>query len=123
MLENLRSERDDLHEVLRAQFAGDRSEDAGTLGIAIGSEDNDSVAVKAQVAAVIATDGGLRANDDGLSDFTLFNGGFGCALFDVDGDDVADRRSVSNLTLAADHGSPTGAGIVGNIYYGTKLNH
>jgi hypothetical protein len=37
MLENLRSERDDLHEVLRAQFAGDRSEDAGALGLLVAS--------------------------------------------------------------------------------------
>src|SRR5882757_1264012 len=101
MLENLRRERDDLHEVLRTQFAGDRAEDAGALGIAVSPEDDDGIAVKAQVAAVAATDGGLRANDDGLGNLTFFNGGFGCALFDVDGDDVADGRSVSILTFAA----------------------
>jgi hypothetical protein len=33
----------------------------------------------------------------------------------MDSDDVADRRSVSILTLAADHGSPAGASVVGNV--------
>jgi len=65
MLEDLRSERDDLHEVLRTQFAGDRAEDTGALRVVRGVDDDDRVAVKAEVAAVGPTDGGLGPNDDG----------------------------------------------------------
>src|SRR5262245_47140846 len=90
MLEDLRRERDDLHVVLRAQFAGDGPEDAGALRIAVFANDDDRVAVEAEVAAVGAAERRLRANDDGLVDLTLLHGGVGAALLDVDGDDVTD---------------------------------
>lgn len=77
MLDDLRSERNDLHEVLRAQFAGDGAEDAGALGIAIRSDDHDGVAVEAQVAAVGAANRGLGADDDRFRDFALLHRGVG----------------------------------------------
>jgi hypothetical protein len=45
------------------------------------------------------------------------------AVLDVNGDDVADASSVSNLTLAADHGGAAGAGVIGNLENGAQLNH
>src|SRR3954463_3879569 len=106
MLEDLRSERDDLHEVLRTQFASNGSEDAGALRIVGRINDDDGVAVETQIAAIGAADRSLRANDDGLDDLALLHGGFSGALLDVDSDDIADSRGVSNLTLAVDHGGP-----------------
>src|ERR1051325_6163997 len=100
MLENLRRERDDLHEILRAQLAGDRAEDAGAPRIVGGVDDDDRVAVEAEVAAVGTADRGLRANDDGLGDLALLHGGFRRILLDVDSDDVADTGGVSDLAFA-----------------------
>src|SRR3954447_471792 len=99
MLEDLRGERDDLHIVLGAELAGDRPEDAGALGIAILADDDDRVAIEAQVAAVGATERGLRANDDGLDDLTLLHGGVGAALLDVHGDDVTDVSITGRMSV------------------------
>src|SRR5690349_16372437 len=55
MLQDLRSEGDDLGIVLGAELAGDRPEDAGALRIAVLANDDDGVRVEAQVAAVGAT--------------------------------------------------------------------
>jgi hypothetical protein len=52
MLEDLRSERDDLHEILRPQFASDGSEDTGTARVVRGVDDDDGIAVETQIAAV-----------------------------------------------------------------------
>jgi hypothetical protein len=68
------------------------AEDAGALRIVGGIDDDDGVAVEAQVAAIGPADGSLRANDDGLGDLALLHRGVGRALLDVDGDDVADVR-------------------------------
>src|SRR5690349_1849102 len=59
MLENLRRKGDDLHEVLRTQFASAGAEDAGALGIVGRIDDDDGVAVETQVAAIRAADGSL----------------------------------------------------------------
>ncbi len=109
--------------VLRAQFAGDRSEDAGAFGVVRGVDDDDRVAIETQIAAIGATNGGLGANDDSLVDFAFLHGGVGRALLDVDGDDVADTSSVSDLTFFADHGSPAGSRVVGDFENGTQLDH
>ena len=72
-LEHLRGERDDLHEILLAQFAGDRSENAGAARIQILVDDDDRVVVEAQVAAVLAPDRLPGADDDCADDFALLN--------------------------------------------------
>src|SRR4051812_4948386 len=111
MLENLRRERDDLHEVLRPEFAGDGPEDAGAARIIGGVDDDDGVAVEAEVAAVGAPDRRLGANDDRLRDLALLHRSLGRALLDVHGDDVTHARSGRVLALAADHGSAAGTGV------------
>src|SRR5437763_3964238 len=47
VLEDLRRERDDLHEVALAQLAGDRSEDAGAARVVGGGEEDGRVLVEA----------------------------------------------------------------------------
>src|SRR3954471_18669823 len=115
MLKNLRSQRDDLHEVLRAQFAGNRAEDARSARVVRRIDDDDRVAIKAQVAAVGTADRSLRADDNRFRDLTLFHGGFGRTLLDVDGDDIADASSGGDLAFTADHGGFPGTGIVGDV--------
>src|SRR4029077_19142356 len=51
-LENLRGERNDLHLVLGAQFAGHRPEDTGSDRFALGVDQNRGIAVKADQAAI-----------------------------------------------------------------------
>src|SRR5687767_2512835 len=113
MLEDLRRERDDLHEVLRAQFAGDGPENTGAARIVRGVDDDDGVAVEAEVAAVGATDRSPRANDDRFRDLALFDGGIAGALLDVHGDNVADVGGRGPLTHALDESGFASAGIVG----------
>src|ERR1043165_3887305 len=123
MLEDLRRERDDLHEVLRTQFAGDRTEDAGALGIVGRVDDDDRVGIEAQVAAVRAADGRLGANDDGLGDLALLHGSIGRAFLDVHGDDVAHVGVRRLLAHALDEGGFAGAGVVGDVENGAQLDH
>src|SRR3954469_9478740 len=112
MLENLRSERDDLHEFLRTKFASDRAEDTGALGIAIRSEDDDGVAVETQVAAIGAANRSLGADDNGLGDLTLFHGSVCGAFLDVDGDDIADTGGGGVLAFFADEHGATGTCVI-----------
>src|SRR5690349_14811740 len=123
MLENLRRERDDLHEILRAQFAGDGAEDAGAPRSVGRVDDHDRVAVEAQIAAVSAADRSLRANDDGLGHFALLWRGLRRTLLDVDSDDVSDVGGMRDLAFAADHRGLAGASGVGDFKNGTQLNH
>src|SRR3954471_12292562 len=118
MLENLRRERDDLHEVLRAQFAGDGAEDAGALRVVGRVDDDDGIAVEAKIAAVGTAHWLLRANDDGLVDFAFLYGGFGGALLDVNSDDVANAGGVGDLSHFGDHGGTAGTGVVGDVENG-----
>src|SRR6187549_656749 len=102
MLENLRSERDDLHEILRAQFAGHRSEDAGAARIIGSVDDHDRVGIEAQIAAVSAANRSLGANDNRFRDFALLHRSVGRALFDVHRDDVANMSVWRLLAHALD---------------------
>src|SRR4051794_26429648 len=52
VLENLRSERDDLHEVALAQLAGDRSEDTSAAGIVGLGQQHSRVFIEADQRAV-----------------------------------------------------------------------
>src|SRR5947208_12710761 len=65
-LQNLRRERDDLHEVLLAQLAGDRAEDAGSARVALIVDDHRGVLVEGDLRSVVAAERLARANDDGL---------------------------------------------------------
>eukprot|EP00456_Euglypha_rotunda_P044729 TRINITY_DN3532_c1_g1_i10.p1 TRINITY_DN3532_c1_g1~~TRINITY_DN3532_c1_g1_i10.p1 ORF type:complete len:328 (+),score=34.73 TRINITY_DN3532_c1_g1_i10:131-1114(+) len=123
MLEDLRGERDDLHEVLRAQFAGDRSEDAGAAGIVGGVDEDDRVAVETQVAAVGTAHGRLGTDDDRFRDLTLFHRGVRGALLDVHGDDVTDMGVRGLLAHRLDESGPAGAGVIGDLENGTELDH
>src|SRR6478609_7498441 len=123
MLENLRSERDDLGVVLGAEFARNRPEDARALRVAVFANDDDGVAVETEVAAVSATKRGLGANDDGLDDLALLHGGIGAALFNIDGNDIAHVGVPGGMPGLADHRGAARTGVVGDIENGTHLDH
>jgi hypothetical protein len=66
--EHLRGQRDDLHELLLAQLAAHRAEDARPARVAAGLDDDGRVLVEPDVAAVGTTALLGGADDDGLDD-------------------------------------------------------
>src|SRR3954451_1038065 len=89
---HLWSQAHDLHEVLLAQLAGNRPEDARSARIPCGVDDHRRVLVERDQRSVVAAEGLLRPHDDGLHHFALLDRAlWGCGL-DGRGDDVADPR-------------------------------
>src|SRR5699024_3256925 len=87
---HLRSQRDDLHELLVAQLAAHGAEDAGTTGLAVGLEDDGGVLVEADVRAIRATTLLDGADDDGLDHITLLDVAARDRILDGGDDLVAD---------------------------------
>src|ERR671932_914511 len=92
MLEHLRREADDLHEVAVAQLARDRAEDAGPARVVLRVDDHRGVLVEGDVGAVVAPELLLRAHDDRLDDLALLDGALRVRLLDGRRDDVPDAR-------------------------------
>src|SRR3954469_14898235 len=90
MLEHLRRERDDLHEVALAQLARDRAEDARAARVVLRVDDHRGVLVEGDVGAVLAPELLLGAHDDGLDDLALLDRALRVGLLDRGRDDVAD---------------------------------
>src|SRR6476469_6073167 len=92
VLEHLWSQADDLHEVLLTQLTGNRPEDARPARVAGCVDDHCGVLVERNQRSVVASEGLLRAHDDGLHHFALLDRALrGCGL-DGRRDDVADTR-------------------------------
>src|SRR5215471_4852397 len=89
MLENLRREGDDLHEVAVAQLARHRAEDARPARVVLGVDDHGGVLVEADVGAVVAAEALARAHDDRGDDLALLDRPLRVGLFHGRGDDVA----------------------------------
>src|SRR4029078_13726810 len=89
MLEHLRREADDLHEVAVSQLARDGPEDPGAPRVVVRIDDHRGVLVEGDVRAVIAPELLLRAQDDGLDDLALLDGPLRVGLLERRGDDVA----------------------------------
>src|SRR5215210_6628282 len=90
MLEDLRRQGDDLHEVAVAQLAGDGAEDAGAARVVLGVDDHGGVLVEGDVRPVLAAELLLRAHDDGLDDLALLDRALRVSLLDRRRDHVAD---------------------------------
>src|SRR6478672_6287653 len=71
--QHLGGERNDLHVVLGAQFAGNRAEDPRADRLALLVHDDGRVLVEADHAAVLALDGLAGPNDDGLQHIALLH--------------------------------------------------
>src|SRR5690606_873812 len=68
MSEHLRGQRDDLHELLVAQLAADRAEDAGATRIVVRLDEHGGVLVETDVGTIRTTALLGGAHDDGLDD-------------------------------------------------------
>src|SRR6516225_5731008 len=89
---HLWSQAHDLHEVLLAQLAGDRPEDARPARVALVVDDHRRVLVERDQRSVVATEGLLRAHDDGFHHLALLDRALRGRALDGRGDDVADTR-------------------------------
>src|ERR671921_67780 len=90
VLNHLRRERNDLHEVPVAKLAGDGPEDARADGRVVGLDEHARVLVEADVGAVLAADVLHRADDDGVVHRPLLHRPVGARLLDRHLDLVAE---------------------------------
>src|SRR3954452_8111499 len=113
--EHLRSQRNDLHELLVTQLPAHWAEDAGTARVTVVAEDDRRVLVEADVRAVgppALLDG---ADDDGLDDVALLDVAAGDRVLDGGGDYVAESGvAAGGTTEHADAENLLGAGVVGD---------
>src|SRR3954470_7398303 len=124
MLEHLRREADDLHEVAVAQLAGHRAEDARAPRVVLRVDDHGGILVEGDVRAVLAPELLLRAHDDGLDDLALLDRALRGGLLDRRGDHVADARvAPARAALDADAEDLARAGVVGDLEAGLVLDH
>src|SRR4051812_48870813 len=101
-LDHFARQRDDLHEVLVAQFAGDGPEDASPAGIVFLVDHDGRVLIEADVAAVGPADRLLGADDHAADDLTLLHVAGRDGLLDGADDHVADAGDATlELALAA----------------------
>src|SRR5689334_12482018 len=124
MSEHLRSQRNDLHELLLAQLAAHRAEDAGSPRLAIGLEDHGGVLVEADVGTV-GTPALLHGpHDHGLDHVTLFDVAARDRVLDRGDDDVADA-GVAPTRAAEDTDAKDllRTGVVGDLESRLLLDH
>src|SRR2546426_2432876 len=122
--DHLRRERHDLHELLLAQLATDRPEDAGRAGLALVGDEHRGVLVEADVGAVLAL--GLLGgpDDDGPRHLALLDLPGRDGVLDRDEDDVA-QPAVTALGASehADHERAARARVVGDLDDRFLLDH
>src|SRR5919206_639529 len=124
MLEHLRREAHDLHEVAVAQLAGDGPEDAGAARVVLRVDDHGGVLVEGDVRAVVAAELLLRAHDDRLDDVALLDRPLRVGLLDRRRDDVADAGvAPPRAALDADAEDLARAGVVGDLEPRLVLDH
>src|SRR5690606_12930547 len=122
--EHLRRQRDDLHELLVAQLAPDRPEDARASRLVVVLDEHRGVLVEADVGAVGATLLLHRADDDGLDDVTTLHIGARDGVLDGGDDDVADARvAPPRATEHADGQDLLGTRVVGDSQSRLLLDH
>src|SRR5690606_16653151 len=115
-LHNLRSQRDDLHKLLFAEFARDGSEDTGAARFFLIVDNDGRVFGEAHGRAVFAAGGFPRPHDDGAADFRFFHGTARNGILDRADDNVADA-GVAAFGAAEDTEAhhAFGARVVGHV--------
>src|SRR5437879_5408018 len=122
--DHLRRERYDLHELLLAQLATDRPEDAGRAGLALVGDEHRGVLVEPDVGAVLALRLLGGPDDDGPHHLALLDLPGRDGVLDRDHDDVA-QPTVAALRAPehADHERATRARVVGDLDDRLLLDH
>src|SRR5690606_12123343 len=123
-LQHFRSQRYDLHELFRTQFARNGSEDTSTDGFQLGIEQHGCIAAEFDQRAVFATHALGGAHDNCVVNFAFLDASARSRFFDSDFDDVTD----SGITAlgAAQHLNAhdgTCTRVVGHVQRGLHLDH
>src|SRR5579859_515590 len=118
---HLRRERDNFHEFLLAQFAGDRAENTRAARVVFLVNDDNGVAVEPQIRAIVAPDGLAGADDDRVHHVALFHRAVRRGFLDVRLDHVADDRIALVAADDPDRRRAFRAAVVGHIQNGTYL--
>src|SRR3954447_7868140 len=122
--EHLRSQRNDLHELLVAQLATDGPEDAGPARVAVVAQDDGRVLVEADVRAVGAAALLDGPDDDGLHDVALLDVAAGDRVLDSGDDHVADAGvAAARAAEHADAENLVGTRVVGDAQSRLLLDH
>src|SRR5262249_7335235 len=122
--EHLRCERDDLHELLGAELARDRSEDARTDRLFLRVDEDGAVLIELDVAPVRAQILARGADDDRARGVALLDLGAREALFDRDHDHVAERGVLASRSAEHfDALDEARAGVVSDLEVGGDLDH
>src|SRR5690606_28037287 len=123
-LQHFRRQGNDLHVVLGAKLARNRSEDTGADWFFLVVDKNGSVRIEADDTTVRTTDVLGGADDNRLHYVTLLYAAARNSFLDGDDDDVSDR-SILPLRAAKhfDAHDTTGAGIVRHVEVCLHLNH
>src|ERR1041385_7756552 len=124
MSDYLRRERHDLHELLLAQLAADRPEDAGGARLAGVRDEDRRVLVETDVGPVLALRFLGRAHDHRLHHLALLDLAGGDGVLDGDHHGVA-QAAVAALGPAqdADHERAARARVIGDLDDGFLLDH
>src|SRR6186997_2395625 len=122
--EHFGCQRDDLHELRRAQLARDGSEDARADRLELVRQQHRGVAVEADQRTVRTTHAELGAHDDRVVNLALLHLAARNGVADAHLDDIADRR-VTTLRAAEhlDTHQASRAAVVGGIQHRAHLNH
>src|SRR5512132_1590132 len=123
-LQDLRSQRDDLHEVAVPELACHRTEDTRAAGVVLGVDQHRCVLVEGDVGAVVAAELLLGPDDDRLDHLALTDAAVGDRLLDGPHDHVADTRvAAPGAAGHADAEDLAGTGVVGDLEARFLLNH
>ena len=122
-LNDFRGERNDLHELLVAQFASHGTENTSAARVQFLINDNNGVAVEAKIRTVAAMNGLAGAHDDGIHDFALFHSAIRSGFFDVRFDDVANPGVALVSAENANGSGALGAGVIGHVEDRANLEH
>src|SRR6478609_10707808 len=123
-LQDFRGQGHDLHELLGAQFARDRSEDAGADGLQLVIEQHGGIAVELDEGAIATADALGGADHHGAVDLALLDAATGRGFLDGHLDDVA-NTGVTPLGATEHLDAQDGlrAGVVGDFEPRFSLDH
>src|SRR6266508_363225 len=122
--DDFRGQRNDLRELPVAKLPSDRPEDARPHGVVVGLEQDDGVAIEADVGAVLAADLLHRPDHHRAGDLALLDGPVRDRLLHGDDDDVAERGvALVGAAHDADALGLLGARVVRDVDHAAGLDH
>src|SRR5216117_3539421 len=121
VLDDLRRQGDDFHELFFAQLTRDWSENPRPARVQFLIDDNNRIAVKSETRAVAAADRVAGAHHDGIDNFAFLYRAIRRGFLDVRLNNVADVGVTLIAAEDTDGRGALGASIISHIQNGTNL--